>query len=108
MNVSAAAALAFGLAMVLPALPSALSHELGSDVSRYHAARGAHGGMEAAVALAAPAWTPFQGTFTNPFATPPRPLEWPKIAPYPPGQGDTDGLSRNIDDCNKGCIDGPY
>jgi hypothetical protein len=27
------------------------------------------------------------------------------IAPYPPGQGDADGLSRNIDDCNKGCID---
>ena len=28
------------------------------------------------------------------------------IAPYPPGQGDTDGLSRNPDDCNKGCIGG--
>jgi hypothetical protein len=55
-----------------------------------------------------PAWTPFQGPFISPFATPPRPLEWPKIAPYPPGEGDTDGLSRNVDDCNKGCIDGPY
>jgi hypothetical protein len=28
----------------------------------------------------------------------------PNVRPYPPGQGDTDGLSRNIDDCNKGCI----
>ncbi len=28
------------------------------------------------------------------------------IAPYPPGQGDTDGLSRDINDCNKGCIGG--
>ena len=26
------------------------------------------------------------------------------VKPYPPGQGDADGLSRNIDDCNKGCI----
>jgi hypothetical protein len=32
---------------------------------------------------------------------------WLHIAPYPPGQGDADGLSRNVDDCNKGCIDGP-
>ena len=30
---------------------------------------------------------------------------WLHIAPYPPGQGDADGLSRNVDDCNKGCID---
>jgi hypothetical protein len=57
---------------------------------------------------AVPAWTPLQGPFVNPFATPPPPLQWPKIAPYPPGVGDTDGLSRNVDDCNKGCIDGPY
>jgi hypothetical protein len=37
------------------------------------------------------------------------PFSWltqlfPNVKPYPPGQGDTDGLSRNIDDCNKGCI----
>jgi hypothetical protein len=29
-----------------------------------------------------------------------------RIAPYQPGQGDTVGLSRNPDDCNKGCIGG--
>ena len=34
------------------------------------------------------------------------PSFFPTIAPYPPGQGDTDGLSRNPDDCNKGCIGG--
>ena len=29
------------------------------------------------------------------------------IRPYAhPGEGDDDGLSRNPDDCNKGCIDG--
>ena len=36
----------------------------------------------------------------------PEPSFFPYIAPYPPGQGDTDGLSRNPDDCNKGCIGG--
>ena len=29
---------------------------------------------------------------------------FPHIAPYPAGQGDTDGLSRAMGDCNKGCI----
>ncbi len=37
------------------------------------------------------------------------PFSWvtqlfPNVKPYPPGQGDADGLSRNIVDCNKGCI----
>ena len=40
------------------------------------------------------------------------PLSWlarlfPDVRPYPPGEGDADGLSRNIEDCNKGCIDNP-
>jgi hypothetical protein len=26
------------------------------------------------------------------------------VKPYPPGKGGADGLSRNVDDCNKGCI----
>jgi hypothetical protein len=30
---------------------------------------------------------------------------FPHIAPYPAGQGDTDGLSSNPEDCNKGCIE---
>ena len=30
----------------------------------------------------------------------------PHIAPYPNGQGDVDGQSHDINDCNKGCIDG--
>ncbi len=29
---------------------------------------------------------------------------FPHIGPYPAGQGDTDGLSRAMGDCNKGCI----
>jgi len=40
------------------------------------------------------------------------PFSWltrffPNVKPYPPGQGDADGLSRNIEDCNKGCIGVP-
>ncbi len=31
---------------------------------------------------------------------------FPKIAPYPNGKGDEDGLGRSINDCNKGCIGG--
>ena len=40
-----------------------------------------------------------------PAIAPPVSFQWPRIAPYPPGQGNADGLSRNVDDCNKGCID---
>jgi hypothetical protein len=37
---------------------------------------------------------------------PPPSFVFPAIAPYPSGQGDEDGLSRHIGDCNKGCIGG--
>jgi len=30
----------------------------------------------------------------------------PGFKPYPPGKGDTDGLSRDPDDCDMGCIGG--
>ncbi|MGO9392159.1 hypothetical protein [Rhodoblastus sp.] len=30
----------------------------------------------------------------------------PSLRPYPPGEGDTDGLSRDPDDCKTGCIGG--
>lgn len=33
-------------------------------------------------------------------------LSWPHIAPYPDGKGDEDGLSEDVNDCNKGCIGG--
>jgi hypothetical protein len=33
-------------------------------------------------------------------------LAWPRIAPYPDGKGDEDGLSEDPNECNKGCIDG--
>jgi hypothetical protein len=30
----------------------------------------------------------------------------PGVKPYPPGEGNTDGLSRDPEDCDKGCIGG--
>ena len=36
----------------------------------------------------------------------PVPTLFPAIAPYPDGRRDEDGLSRHINDCNKGCIGG--
>ncbi|MGO9419183.1 hypothetical protein [Roseiarcus sp.] len=34
------------------------------------------------------------------------PSWFPHAAPYASGQGDEDGLSRDINDCNVGCIGG--
>jgi hypothetical protein len=56
----------------------------------------AHGpAMAPAPVVAAPA--PQAGPFG---------LALPHIAPYPDKQGDEDGLSRDPDDCMKGCIGG--
>ncbi len=111
MKIAAAAMLTIAAALLVPpSIPAAFGNEANAMAHRHHAARRHldrrfEGLAIASVVVTAPAaWTPFQGTFINPFATPPRPLEWPKIAPYPPGQGDTDGLSSHYDDCNKGCI----
>ena len=52
-----------------------------------------------------PAAPPLAPQASNSAALPP--FSWLAglgVKPYPPGQGDADGLSRNIDDCNKGCI----
>lgn len=35
------------------------------------------------------------------------PSFFPHIAPYANGQGDEDGLSRDVNDCNKGCVSEP-
>ena len=51
------------------------------------------------------AYAPFQTGRIAPRLTPAQDF-FPHIAPYQPGQGDTDGLSRNPEDCNKGCIGG--
>ncbi len=115
MNTATLAALNVVVALAVLALTTvAFGHSLPSAPRNHHVllrparpnARGETVASVAPVVAAAPGWTPLQGSFVNPFATPPRPLVWPKIAPYPPGEGDTEGLSTNIDDCNKGCIGG--
>ena len=52
-----------------------------------------------------PGPTPSAATIAAPQAAP-FGLSLPHIAPYPNGKGDSDGLSEDQDDCNKGCIDG--
>jgi hypothetical protein len=39
-------------------------------------------------------------------ATPAPVASEPLLRPYPEGQGDTDGLSRDPEDCDRGCIGG--
>ena len=105
-----AAAVAIGIALLVPPfLPPAFGNQATLSARRDHAVLDMRHRVDSRaiipLASTAPNWKPFHGPFSNPFSTPPRPLEWPRIAPYPPGQGDTDGLSWNPDDCNKGCID---
>jgi len=97
-------ALAIGIA-ALAAGPTLAAP--GRDMTRHHVRYAHHHirkppaneAVAASVALAPSAPT------SLPVLAPPLPFQWPRIAPYPPGQGDADGLSRNTDDCNKGCID---
>ena len=98
----------FALAMAVVALAAVptLSTASSRDMTRHHVRYARHRlrkpttneaiGPSVAVAPSAPAWLPF---------LPAPQFELPRVAPYPPGQGDADGLSRNPEDCNKGCID---
>ena len=54
----------------------------------------------------APAPVPAAATTPAPPAAP-FGLALPHIAPYPDNKGDEDGLSEDVNDCNKGCIEGP-
>jgi hypothetical protein len=60
----------------------------------------------------APHHTVHHHTAPAPVVTAPAPqsgpfgLALPHIAPYPDNKGDEDGLSRDPDDCIKGCIGG--
>jgi hypothetical protein len=60
-----------------------------------------------ALAGCAPA-TPQAGASQTPAAVPSAPAASQSgfLRPYPEGQGDTDGLSRDPEDCDRGCIGG--
>jgi hypothetical protein len=57
-------------------------------------------------AASAPAPAPAAAATTAAPQAAPFGLAWPHIAPYPDNKGDEDGLSEDVNDCNKGCIDG--
>jgi hypothetical protein len=95
MRLPAIAALAFGVILAAPMAANA-----SDDATWNHHHRVYHRAYKAAR---------IEGIQPNSSAqvpAKPAPDLFPNIAPYPPGQGDTDGLSRRPDDCNKGCIGG--
>ncbi len=88
--------IAFAIVLAAPALAG---EAVDGKTHHRHAYRHMHGAALRlqAVAPNATAQVPPPG---------PAPIAFPAIAPYPNGQGDEDGLSRSINDCNKGCIGG--
>jgi hypothetical protein len=52
------------------------------------------------------AYQPVGQPQTPAVATPDRAVAEPVLRPYPEDQGDTHGLSRDPDDCDRGCIGG--
>ncbi len=92
--------LGVAFAVVLAAVPAIAGETSGSGAihHHHHAYRHAHRAVRAeAIAPNATAQVP-------PAAV--APAFAPAVRPYPNGQGDEDGLSRDINDCNKGCIGG--
>jgi hypothetical protein len=95
MRVSAPVALAFGAILAVPIVAD------GYDATTIHKHR-----IPPHHAYKSVRPERIEPSSTAPLTAQPEPNFFPYIAPYPPGQGDTDGLSRNPDDCNKGCIGG--
>ena len=96
MRLSATAALAIGVILAAPIAANAYV-----DATPIHKHR-----FQAHHAYKAVQTGKIEPRSTAQIPAEPTPSFFPHIAPYPPGQGDTDGLSRNPDDCNKGCIGG--
>ncbi len=91
MRLSAAAALALGVILAAPIDGTASVHK-----HRFHAHHAYKAVQSGKIEPRSTAQIPAE----------PAPSFFPHIAPTIRGQGDTDGLSRNPDDCNKGCIGG--
>jgi hypothetical protein len=96
MRLSAATALALGVIRAAPIAASAYVDATPIHKHGFHAHRAYKAVQTGKVEPSSTARIPAE----------PAPSFFPHIAPYPPGQGDTDGLSRNPDVCNKGCIGG--
>jgi hypothetical protein len=100
MKASFAAVVAVVAWAAIPALATAS----GSEATHHHFRYAHHHVRKPPAKEAVP---PSVATAPGATPSPPflQPLEGLGIAPFPPGQGDTDGLSRDAEDCNKGCID---
>ena len=85
--------IAFATAISLPAL----ADQLGSVAHHRHLSHHGHRNVEQGV---------ISPDATARGAAPLSALPIPGVAPYPDGRGDEDGLSRDPNDCNKGCIGG--
>jgi len=96
MRLSATAALAFGVILATPIAANAYYGAAAIDKHRVHAHHTYRGVQTERIQPGSTTQVPAELA----------PSFFPHIAPYPPGQGDTDGLGRNPDDCNKGCIGG--
>ncbi|MGO9917165.1 MAG: hypothetical protein ACLQIB_21010 [Isosphaeraceae bacterium] len=93
MRLSAIAALAFGAVLVTPITADASGDAANSNQHHrvYH-----HAAKAEKIRPHSAAQVPREPALSL----------FPYFSPYPRGQGDTDGLSRRPDDCNKGCIGG--
>ena len=92
MNRSVGVGVALAILLAVPALADEPSN---GAVNHRHAYRHMHGAAHSQ--RAAPAAHVPPG---------PAPTVFPAIAPHPRSQDDENGLSRHINDCNKGCIGG--
>ena len=96
MRLSATAALALGVVLAAATAASAYVDATPIHKHRLHAHHGYRSVQTEKTESSSTARIPAE----------PAPSFFPHIAPNLRGQGDTDGLSRNPDDCNKGCIGG--
>lgn len=96
MRLSAAAALAFSVILAAPIAANAHEGTTSIHKHRSHTHHAYKAVQTEKIGPGSAAQSPAE----------PAPSFFPHIAPNLRGQSDTDGLSRNPDDCNKGCVGG--
>jgi hypothetical protein len=96
MRLSAAAALALGVILAVPVAANAYDGAASIHKHRFHAHHAHKAIQTGKIEPRSTAQIPAEAA----------PSFFSHIAPHLRGQSNTDGLSRNPDDCNKGCIGG--
>ncbi len=103
MKMSSTLALAFAMSVAAPVATYAQTAE---PTYHYHHHVHRHVHHHAVAAQTRPAAVTPVAVSPPPAQAQPFGLAFPHIAPYPDNKGDEDGLSEDVNDCNKGCIDG--